>query len=403
MSISGNNGLNKTRLSIPKEVTAGLIDKLGSSMTAALEGVVDLQIPSEVFYRGFGVIPSLFLFVFTWIRTCRGTLIIDIDPNNKQGLADFIESNYGYVIVITVWKDTKIVAKDGTDLKPLLREHTNNMRKRIDFLQDLPNFEIVIPNFDHYPVDKGLSHWFYINNYSFASVPSELDNTTYRIFEKISSIYRSRITNAVSDLLDTTTRIIWELMGNTNEHAIKDHLDQKTLSPNTRGLYIKLHQSSKANFEKNAKEDPALLEYYAKSLIDGDNLVLEISVFDSGPGMVKRYKGSDWAEDAEVYEDVNIIKTCLVRGESSVKGPARMNKGYGLDDVLKLLDQKRGFLKIRTGRVSLFRDLTATPYVESQNTKDIKLYDCNTLSSEDFQDLCWFEGTQITMAYPITK
>lgn len=400
MSINGNIEGNNSRLSIPKTVNANIIEELGNRL-ATLNGVVDLHISKKIHYRGFGILPSLFLLVFTWIRNKHGVLIIDIDPQKKEELSDFIESSYGYVIVITVWKDAKIISSDGIDLKPMLREHTNKMRQRIDFLQDLPNHELVIPNFDHYPVDKGLSHWFYINNYTFASVPSELDNTIYRIIEKVGTIYRQRINNAIANFLDTTTRIIWELMANTNEHAIKDHLDQKILSPNTRGLYIKIHQSNKENFVKNALDDPGLVEYYNKSLIDGINLVLEISVFDSGPGMAKRFKGIDWSEKSNIDDDVSVIKTCLIRGESSVKGPTGMNKGYGLDDVLKLLDIKKGFLKIRTGRASLYRNLITTPYIDAHSIEEVELYDCKTLSSNNFQALCCLEGTQITMAYPI--
>jgi hypothetical protein len=396
----GNNNTMNKRITIPKKVTSAIIENLNNELHASPEQV-DLFIPPSVTPRGFGVIPSIYLLLFTWMRRRQGALIIDIDSSNKEEVAEFVESYFGYIIIITVWKNNEILAPNGESIKKALRACTPKMRDRLDLLQDLPNSELVIANFDHYSEALGLSHWFYIRDYKFAEAPSELDNTTYRIIETLGQIYRTKLRTSIKDVLDPTTRIIWELMANTHQHATKDYLDQATLSPNTRGLYLKIHESNKVNFIQNADDELGLSQYYERNLTDGRNYVLEISIFDSGPGLVKRFLGKDWNEKQPIAEDVRTIKICLLRGVSSVKGPDSMKKGYGLDEVLQVLDKKRGFLKVRTGRTCLYRDLVATPYLHAKTPEEVELFDSGTQSNDRFTEYDWIEGTQITMAYPL--
>ncbi|MCK7556557.1 hypothetical protein MKQ70_16645 [Chitinophaga sedimenti] len=339
-----------------------------------------------------------------WLRNNKGAVVLIGETLNEKNLEEFVKSYWGYVVIITVWKTHEIINSEGESMKKRLRKYTPNMRDRIDLLQGLPNSEVVIPNFDHYSKELGLSHWFYFRDFEFALSPSELDQTTYRIMTELGRIYTSSLKLSVKEDFETITRIIWELMANTNEHATKDHLNEATLAPNTRGLYFKIHESNKINLVTNASDEPGLQHYYESALQEGENKIriLEISVFDSGPGLVKRFLGRAWKEHADLTEDVTTVKQCLIRGQSSVKGPDSMKKGYGLDDVLQLLDKKQGFLKIRTGRISLYRNLIAAPYVATKFPQEVELCDTQTQSANNFTEYPWMEGTQITMAYPLT-
>ncbi|MGZ3755222.1 MAG: hypothetical protein ACXVAY_19505 [Mucilaginibacter sp.] len=364
---------------------------------------LNLELPLGIDYRGFGILPRLFLVIFTWIRNKNGKLIVPIEDNNELSISEFAQSYFGYVVLLTAWKNCDIENQSGESLKKVFRPYTSQFHNKIDFLKGLPYDAILIPNFDHYSKSQGWSHWFYTLGYEFFDVPSGLNNTIYRIFECLSINLKSKIINSNSGIIEDLQSILWELMRNTHEHAIKDHLNKVNLSPNTRGAYFRIQRSSKRNFIKAAKSHRGLISYYESALEEGDNFMLEVSVFDSGPGLVKRFLGAKWEDNLNIRDDVDVIKQCLIKGQTSVVTSKGLSKGFGLDHVLKLLSKKRGFLKIRTGRASLYRDLIQVPYIETLDLSKVILNDWTNSSNSSYVNMNNTEGTMITMVYPINE
>lgn len=364
---------------------------------------VDLELPIAIDYRGFGILPKLLLIIFTWVRQKGGSIIIPIKVDDNAALKDFADDYFGYVVLSTVWKSNAIVNQEGISLKRAFREFTTAFHNKIDFLSELPHDAILIPNFDHYSKSVGLSHWFYTADNEFFDLPSSLNNSVFRIFECLSINLKSKILTTGNEILEDIQSILWELMRNTQEHATRDYLNQVTLNPNTRAVYFRIQRSSKRNFIAGAKSHKGLIKYYNTVLEDGENFILEISVLDSGPGLVKRFLGSKWEDSFNIREDINTIKKCLIKGQTSVITSRGTNKGFGLDHVLKLLDKKRGFLKIRTGRASLYRDLSNDRYVETTDIDKIFLNDWTNSSSSQFVNMNYAEGTMITMVYPLNE
>ena len=354
----------KTVIKVPKKLTIEKLEDL--HMNLSRSGInVDLEIPVSIDYRGFGVLPGLYLLLFTWMRTKKGNVILHIDQQNLDVFKLFALDYYGYLILSTLWKEFDFVNREGVSIKKYFKEHTPNMHNYIDSLsKELPKESVMIPCFDHYSFEKGLSHWFYANDYSFTDAPSGLDNSLYHILTKLSMNYKERmVRNFSNEAFDSISKIVWELLKNTDEHAKKDYLGEVKLQPSTRGLYMRIHKSSKNGFLEGTNHE-GLKKYYRSSFYseDTDCFLLEISVFDSGPGMVKRFLSSTYSRDITINEEINIIKKCLIKGQTSVIGTEGKSKGYGLDEVLNLLNERRGFLKIRTGRCSIYRDLINFPY-----------------------------------------
>jgi hypothetical protein len=389
-----------TLIKVPNKITNLKVEELLHQVIRS--GVdSDLQIPIEFTYRGFGIIPSLLQVIFTWIRISKGKLIIPIDLEDNETIEKFINDYFGYIVVSTIWKSTEIINTNNVSLKDQLRKHTQKMHDKIDFFEGLPNESLLIPCFDHYSKEKGLSHWFYINNFQYAENPSVLSNTIYRIFEYLGTIYKTRINVNTAKSLDSLQTIVWELVKNTDDHAKKDYLNQTQLSPNTRGVFFKIHRSSKDNFIEYANDHKGLESYYNAALKPTDNFILEISVFDSGPGMVKRFLGSNWNESVTTLEEVDTIKRCLIKGVTSVTNFTGEFKGYGLHNVLQTLNIQKGFLKIRSGNVSLYRDLIETPYFETDEIDKVELKDWSIYKASEYTKMNFTEGTLITMAYAI--
>lgn len=389
-------------IKIPNKINNEVVESLLYQINKSSDDC-NLEVPLELIYRGFGLMPSLLLVTFSWMRKSKGKLIIPIDIEDAQNLKKFSNDYFGYVIVSTVWKSNEIINSDGIPLKEIFRKQTHRMHLKIDFLEQLPNEAVLIPCFDHYSNEKGLSHWFYINDFKFADSPSKLENTVFRIFEYLGKIYKSRINSNVAKSLDNLQTIIWELLKNTDEHTKKDYLNQIDLSPSTRGLFLKLHRSSKKNLIENSNKHIGLENYYNAALKENDNFILEISVFDSGPGMAKRFLGANWKESVTATEEVDIIKKCLIKGVSSVSGFQGEHKGLGLDNVLHTLNSRKGFLKIRSGHVSIYRDLIESPYSETTDIDKVILKDWDKNNASNFTRMDLTQGTLITMAYPINE
>jgi len=389
-------------IKIPNKINNDTIEDLLKQVNNASSDS-DLEVPVEFNYRGFGIIPSLFLVFFTWVRKCKGKLIIPIDAADNAAIESFVNDYFGYTLLSTIWKSTEIVNTEGVSLKDQCRKYTGKMHNKIDFFSDLPNESLLIPCFDHYSKEKGLSHWFYINDFKFAASPSVLSNTVYRIFEYLGRIYKNKINTSTTKSLDDLQTIVWELLKNTDDHAKKDYLNQTELSPNTRGVFFRIHRSSKAKFIEHANKHKGLEKYYNSALNEAENFILEISVFDSGQGMVKRFLGKNWTDNVTTEEEVNTIKKCLIKGITSVSGFQGKHKGFGLDNVLQTLDTHKGFLRIRSGNVSLYRDLIESPYIETKEIEKVELKDWQSCKTDYFTKINFTEGTLITMAYPINE
>lgn len=389
-------------IKIPSKISVEILEGILKKISFAPKSV-DLLLPISIDYRGFGIVPNLFLVLFTWMRNNDGSIILTINKDDAEEMKNFACSFYGYMILSTFWRHCDILNDKNETIKSQFKDYTSLMHFNIESLSsDLPKESVMIPCYDHYSNEKGLPHWFYPYDFSFSATPSNLENSIYHIFKKLSINYQGRVNRNLADSFDDVVKIIWELLKNTDEHAKKDYLQQSKLLPSSRGLFMRIQKSSKTIFTNNTQHN-GLKNYYNSSLCDNEehNFILEISVFDSGPGLVKRFLGKNWSNFESVNNDVDIVRKCLIKGQTSVITSEGKNKGYGLDEVLRLLYLKKGFLKIRTGRVSLYRDMINTPYKITHDPKEIDLRDWETNSSDEYSEMNYTEGTLITLAYPL--
>lgn len=391
-----------SKIELPAKINLGELESLNRKLFAGFEIDSDFVVPVDIKAKGPSIIPSIILHLFIWLRFSEGgKLVIKEDTNQNKKIKDFAESFLGYCILSSSWKHKEIIDVNENSIKKELRESTQSLHTRIDFLQNLPNNKVLIPLFDHYSKPQGLSHWFYNSEFEFAPSPEELSTSIYRIMEELGKIFKTKISNSLSEVIEALQIIIWELMKNTHDHAIKDYLNNTDLSPNIRGVYLDIHRSSKKNFLLEHAANSGLKNYLNEVLFEGENFLLEISVFDSGPGMVKRYLGEKWTKDLTPNDEVLAIKNCLCKGITSVDGIKGENKGYGLDSVLKTLSQMQGYLKIRTGNISIYRDLLKSPYYETLESSRIDLQDAATNSPSEFSSAGDSIGTIISMFFPL--
>jgi len=390
---------------IPKTLTVEKIKELYNELYRDTK-TFDLLLPNNISSYDFGISSLLIQYINTWLRLRSGNLIIET-KDDYSDLYDVINQDYVFPCVIMAW-DNGIFDLKGNDIKHLIKPINEEIADSMQSLEDFPlmnkefkqqkGFKSLLTCFDHLPKEKGYLDCFYLNN-SFIPSDEYLMNSledTLNYVLTFNQSAREKLLPIKKDLVS----IIFELMKNTHDWARTDN-NSKILNPNNRGLLMKFVKKTKENYIENYKNHNGLKSYFDSfSTNEKDELYfIEISVFDSGIGYVNRFTSSDTLPNID--EQVNIVKDCLIKHNTSDKTIEKENKGIGLDKIMNVLDQKGVFI-LKTNNVFVFRNMKKNPYVKTQNKDEIELFDYYTFESNRFTNNHKSVGTSFTIVYPIT-
>jgi hypothetical protein len=134
---------------------------------------------------------------------------------------------------------------------------------------------------------------------------------------------------------------------------------------------------------------------------------MEINVFDNGPGLASKYLGKPLSE-VSVKQEWEAVQACWGKWATTSD---RQNKGLGLYRVAQTLTESRGFLRLRTGRLSLYRDFSDRPYPDigtdpaedlfSQKKLMLMDFESRLAAYEQLSQLTPCNGLLLTMLIPI--
>lgn len=166
------------------------------------------------------------------------------------------------------------------------------------------------------------------------------------------------------------TTVIYELFKNTEDHATHD-VSGADLLNSVRGIYAQYHTrdsiGSRIDSKSVAHPSPSLA-FVESTLSDkrrpakAVSGVLEISVFDSGPGMAARWSARDVSADS-ADEQMSYVLACFKKGQTST---ASASRGFGLWKVLRSLEEVSGFIAVRTNGVRAYRRFDSAIYRKSR-------------------------------------
>lgn len=208
--------------------------------------------------------------------------------------------------------------------------------------------------------------------------------------------------------------ILHELFKNTHDHA-RSAADGATLKFSMRGVSCQYYalSSSDSAMRTSASDvlDPASV--YVREFLDarrrGDSFglqsrriegFLELSIFDSGPGLVGKILKRD-PSDISPSAQLEIVRECMKKGFSSTDNELR---GYGLSKVLSRLRRSRGFIRIRTNGVSGYRSFArfvGLGHGPNAERPDVRLLDWKTLYAPKQSAYRQLRGTVITVMIPM--
>lgn len=374
-----------------------------------------LELSREYSNKNFFDVASQLQLIATFIRdneeyTLKVPLkIISTDNKNSDEFEHELEvfrQEVNYVATIMSW-GKRMINSESEDLE---RSYINNftpiIKNEMNTPEDLSQRTqkgnaLFLTCFDHFAGSKGLLDSFYLDKTKFYD-QKEFFFSPFN--DRLSNFSKSFNKSVAIDNLKSTfydiTQIIYELMLNTHEWARSDE-HFKELSPNIRGVYVKLHKGKIDNLRKkysNAKALETYLKHDFSEDSQGLTTFFEISVFDSGPGFVKR--NNQGYKNITIKDEVDIVKKCLTLHQTSASGYQQMVKGAGLDRISRILSSKGGFFKIRTARASVYRDYVLNPYKEVSNYDEISLSDWNNSSDNHFTEYSEVAGATINILYP---
>jgi hypothetical protein len=379
-------------LSIPK------VQNLYTELATSKEDEIDILLPKRIDKLDFGLLFSYLQFLSTWIRNNRsGKLHLPV--NNTEEAVEYLEFNeFVYPSIVLAW-EKEIVNLNGENIKGELKNPSKEYFNRMDFFE-LKGTSVPIYCFDHDKSNRGLSRHLYKN---FKELVNEttLGFNLFNAFKKVGGFNKGLFRTGVKKQYDDFIAIIHELFNNTHEHAKTNELGYN-LYPNIRAMQLKFHKKPIKKFIEQFQDYAGLVDYFNSGFTPnnlGEIYLLEISILDSGPGFVKRYKKrGDY--NLNISEEVEIIKQCLYRHNTSDDGFRGEIKGIGLDRVLQTLDAK-GFVRIKTGRADVFRDMKNNRYHHHENASEIQLNDFQNNSTNNFTVFPAAEGTLLSIFYPL--
>lgn len=158
-----------------------------------------------------------------------------------------------------------------------------------------------------------------------------------------------------SRFMNASASLLYELFSNTHYHA-RSNFDGTPLKSSCRGFQLRVLEAADRPLIDAAAGYEPLARYIDQlpQLEQAHRQLLEISVFDSGPGFAQQMTKTP-LEGISVAREREAVEYCFEKG-ATTKSHTRY--GQGLPQVISLLRERHGFLRLRTGRLSLSRDLS---------------------------------------------
>lgn len=389
------------KISIKNDISYIEIEKAYKALKKSSN--VDLYIPANISGKQLGIYTELIQLIITWSRLSTGKLYIHYNSTTAE-LDDKIEvmfNRYWNFVAGCMGYKNGIYLLDKTDISSkvanVIKERTLYLKTNENWKKGTNSFiSSVQHSANPYPSA------FYFSNGELKS-KKEIIELSKNILIEISKNYISSTSTSVLEHYEKLIgEIIFELIENTHYWSQTDYTG-KTFPTGFRGLLFSSHQGTKDTLLSNCKDDKPMFDYISNLITDNEsyNVIVEISVFDSGSGLASKWSKKEVKEfnsKEEIYES---IIDCLIKNNTSDKSSS-YERGFGLHNMMTLLGDRKGYLKLRTNGLKLFRDFDKNPfngYMEN-NRENYKLDDWHSIQKKAIPTYKT-EGTMFSIFLPI--
>jgi hypothetical protein len=242
------------------------------------------------------------------------------------------------------------------------------------------------------------------------------DETTVRGISNITEVIKRMLDACQTGLsekleepqLQALGVLVYQLFNNADIHTTTD-AEGSIYTFGLRGIHMQLHRfTDLIDIEKYVKDD-SKLTYYLKKIAmltpnkpnpqnkndkKNSSAFIEISVFDSGPGLSLRWhsskRGSKKYSELTLEDELLGVHKCFDLHSTS-QGMGYV--GDGLVIARKAMIQLKAFMSLRTGRLSLVQDFSSKEHTQFD---PVHRYKDRTLLNE-------ISGTSYTICFPLVK
>lgn len=216
---------------------------------------------------------------------------------------------------------------------------------------------------------KGFDRNFYLTSPTEHAVPQSFEQITNIIRSMVekSSIVAAGAVLPNKSSVNELGRLFYELFVNTHEHGSRAANRNMWLKPATRLIYTYGINLTHDAINNSINNDEVLSEYLLalKNTNNSTRRFIELSIVDSGLGYCGRWL-ADNPEDGildqlSISDEYEILKKCFKFRSTSSNN---IVKGNGLPAVMANLTKLNGFMRVRSNRLSLYRDFVTQPFIK---------------------------------------
>lgn len=383
-----------TKIKIIKNTTHKHLEDIYRKINNYRDESIELSIPNELSQYRFGLLADILKLIITLNSSSHiKSVKLDFDLNE---LDRFYEQEYSYPIISLLWNNSSFLDGNGENIKSLLRSKQNEFFLKMNSFEKFKGNKHIWVNTDHLSQSKGLIRLFENAN-GFNDDEEKIISSVRRILVENVLTFNKRNIEEIDSIIGDIGAIIYELTKNTFEWGRTDS-NSVEIPASIRGAYLRFHKNKKERLVKDYLGTPITTFFEHKS-IEQESLnhleqvyYLEILVFDSGVGFIEKF------QERDEINNLNIIKKCLIKNQTSSVSNLKSKKGIGLDRILKILDNK-GFLKISTDIYEVYRDLIKDNYkpVDKNNLEDLVLENWNPEGDVNHVKA---QGSYVSILYP---
>ena len=351
-------------ISIEKSVSLPLIERFHELLRE--ENEITLRIPTSLDYGGaFGVPASLIQFFAAWSRENNKHIKLYSSKNPDLTLRDLSQEPHG---MAALYFASDIIDKDDKFVST--REGLMHVIPNIKAMQ-ASNYRDTMHGRGVFLVCFSGAKNEYITPFYSRGEPNSL-----RGRDDFEILTRQIITTSApiaghtlnDQAFSSISNLIYELFRNTDEHAQTD--EQGNIYPrNVRGVMAKFISLNKEDEKDSTERHHAMFmlrnrlnrklhsDKQNKKKFPETMAFLELTVFDTGPGLAKRWLSktncSSNLRELDIEDETQLVKNCFKRHATTKNSTS---SGHGLDLVIDVLTEVKAFLRLRTGRVCLYQD-----------------------------------------------
>lgn len=388
-------------LTLPQRAS---ITEVDTFLTTLVDAPPDapLLVPTSLRLRQLGGTPASIQAIISWARRCpEGELRTHVqdgeppDETNKR-MERLLTADHG---LVAAGLAARVKTRSGgreLDVENQLRRRLNSMgtvpnakRGAKALLMCLDNTVFASPRTLYQP-RSSFEEPELRDHEGFLALSRELG----------SAITRGPGTAGAPSPLDNPdfSALLLELLRNTHDWA-RSRPDGRRYEPSARGVRIELHNLDPDQTDALTEGAPSFARFLRHSALrpfEGRTRLVELAIFDSGPGLAARRLAEQGEPCPTPGLEYMAVRDCLARHFSAAHDPAR---GSGLHRVLMKLTLMHGFMILRTGGVHLYRDFVQQPYEHQDDHAEPFLTDWS--GQEEIQAAPSVSGTLFTLLFPL--